>query len=566
MTTETIEPSPAQGRPGRGKPSVLQRAVATARNLWRSLTSMRTALVLLFLLALAAIPGALVPQRSLNAQKVDQYIADHTVIGPLFDKLQMYDVFGSSWFTAIYVLLFISLIGCITPRVVEHFQALRTPPVRAPRRLARLPHHAEAELAGTAEENAQKVRDALRGWKQTTREEPNGVITVSAERGYLREAGNLVFHIALVGVLLTVALGKIFGYEGNVIVIADGDNGICNTSPSGYDTFRAGLSEDGTGLHPFCVDVLDFSADYLPNGQAEMFRSNVRYQAAEDLDTDTWHEFQLKVNDPLRVDGARVYLQGHGFAPTFTVTFPDGTSRTKTQPFAPEEATTFLSSGAVLFDPPAEMGLSREDSRKSQIAIEGLFAPTAQLEGETGTLLTSSWPQMQDPMVAIDIYKGDSGIDSGIAHSVFRLNPRPIEQGRLVKQERVNLSAGESVTLEDGTIVRFDGSEEFVNLQVSYDPAQFWVLVSAVVMMAGMLVSLVIKRRRVWARITPVSASSEIGAGTDGRERRTVVELGGLARTDHAGWGDEFVRLSKQLFAEEQREEQRPPRRDAGED
>ena len=535
-------------------PSPLRKVTSTARNLWRSLTSMRTALVLLFLLALAAIPGALVPQRSLNEQKVDQYIADHSVVGPLFDKLQLYNVFGSSWFTAIYVLLFISLVGCITPRVAEHYRALRTPPVRAPRRLARLPHHSVGTIPGSVEENADLVDGALRGWRKTTRTEPDGVVTISAERGYLREAGNLVFHIALVGVLATVALGKIFGYEGNVIVIADGDSGICNSSPSVYDTFRAGLSEDGTGLHPFCVDVLDFKADYLPNGQAEMFRSNIEYQTSEDLGTDSWRDYELRVNDPLRIDGARVYLQGHGFAPTFTVTFPDGTARTKTQPFAPEEAQTFLSSGAVLFDPPAEMGLSREESRASQIALEGLFAPTAALGGDTGKLLTSTWPKMDDPAVAIDIYKGDTGLDSGLAQSVFRLNPRPIEQGRLVKQERVNLSVGESVTLEDGSVVRFDGAQEFVNLQVSYDPAQVWVLVSAVTMMAGMLVSLVIKRRRIWARLTPaVMAAGPPGGADDGPagdERRTVVELGGLARTDHAGWGEEFNRLSKRLLAE----------------
>ena len=47
------------------------------RNAWRGLTSMRTALVLLFLLALAALPGALLPQRSLNQHLVDQYFTDY---------------------------------------------------------------------------------------------------------------------------------------------------------------------------------------------------------------------------------------------------------------------------------------------------------------------------------------------------------------------------------------------------------------------------------------------------------------------------------------------------------
>ncbi len=57
--------------------AILRLLARLARNTWRALTSMGTALVLLFLLALAAVPGALLPQRSLNEPKVDQYIADH---------------------------------------------------------------------------------------------------------------------------------------------------------------------------------------------------------------------------------------------------------------------------------------------------------------------------------------------------------------------------------------------------------------------------------------------------------------------------------------------------------
>ncbi len=116
--------------------------------MWRSLTSMGTALVLLFLLALAAIPGALLPQRGLNAAKVDDYLAAHPLIGPWLDELQAFDVFSSFWFTAIYVLLFVSLVGCLAPRTIEHARSLRATPVAAPRNLARLPKHAHARLAG----------------------------------------------------------------------------------------------------------------------------------------------------------------------------------------------------------------------------------------------------------------------------------------------------------------------------------------------------------------------------------------------------------------------------------
>lgn len=94
---------------------------------------------------------------------------------------------------------------------------------------------------------------------------------VSAEKGYLREFGNLVFHFALLGLLVAVAVGKLFGYEGNVIVIADGGPGFCSASPAAFDSFRAGNTVDGTSLHPICVRVNNFQAHYLPSGQATSF-------------------------------------------------------------------------------------------------------------------------------------------------------------------------------------------------------------------------------------------------------------------------------------------------------
>lgn len=359
------------------------------------------------------------------------------------------------------------------------------------------------------------------------------------EKGYLREAGNLVFHISLVALLATVALGKLFGYEGQRILVANGEE-FCTTSPAAFDSFIAGIELDGTGLRPICVRVHDFTADYLDNGQAEMFTSNIEYQYGDDVAANIWSDAQLKVNHPLRVGGDRVYLQGHGYAPTFTVTWPNGEARTETMQWAPEDATTFLSSGAMRFDPPGGMYPDADERRKNQIALEGLFAPTAAFHG---TLLSSAFPAMVDPAVAIDIYKGDSGLDTGSPQSLFSLNTELINQGRLVKQERVNLKPGESVTLADGTEVQFDGAVDFVNLQVSHDPFQSWVLVSAVAMMAGLLLSLLIKRRRVWVRVY------RAGTVSDG-ERRTVVELGGLARTDQAGWGDEFDRLVSRLLGE----------------
>ena len=527
--------------------SGLAGVVATARNTWRALTSMGTALVLLFLLALGAIPGALLPQRSLNAGKVDEYLATHRVIGPWLNRLQAFDVFSSFWFTAIYALLFVSLVGCLTPRMVEHARSLRATPVPAPRNLARLPKHAGARLeAGPEELNAlaNAITGRLRGWRTAIRHPDGadaGIVEVSAEKGYLREFGNIVFHFSLLGLLVAVAVGKLFGYEGNVIVIADGGPGFCSASPAAFDSFRAGNTVDGTSLHPICLRVNDFQAHYLPSGQATSYAADIDYQAGRDLSANNWRHYLLEVNHPLRVDGDRVYLQGHGYAPTFTVTFPDGQARTSTVQWRPDNPQTLLSSGVARIDPPAGSYPDPAERRKHEIAIQGLLAPTEQLDG---TLLSSRFPALNAPAVAIDIYRGDTGLDTGRPQSLFTLDPRLIEQGRLTKEKRVNLRAGQQVRLDKGpaagTVVRFDGAVPFVNLQVSHDPGQTWVLVFAVTMMAGLLVSLLVRRRRVWVRLTEASGEA---AGT------VNVELGGLARTDNSGWGDEFERLTDRLLA-----------------
>ncbi|MGB3522344.1 MAG: cytochrome c biogenesis protein ResB [Mycobacterium sp.] len=553
--------------------------LAWIRNTWRALTSMGTALVLLVLLALAAIPGALLPQRSLNAAKVDEYLALHPVLGPWLNRLEAFDVFSSFWFTAIYVLLCVSLIGCLTPRTLEHLRNLRATPVAAPRNLSRLPKHATTQLAGDADELGARMAAELRGWRRITRsadgrgdrergeagrsgsppEGTAGGIEISAEKGYLREFGNLIFHFALLGLLAAVALGRMFGYEGNVMVIADGGPGFCSASPAAFDSFRAGATVDGTKLHPLCVRVNDFTADYLVSGLATSFTAHIDYQAGEDLSADQWRPYQLEVNHPLRVGGVRAYLQGHGYAPTFTVTFPDGQTRTQTVQFRPDNPLTLLSSGAMRFDPPAGVYPDAAERRKHQIGIQGLFAPTEQLDDR---LLSSAFPAMNDPAVAIDVYRGDTGLDTGRPQSLFTLDSRLIDQGRLSKVARSNLKAGEQIRLDDGTKVRFDGAVPFVNIQVSHDPAELWVLVFAMTMMAGLVVSLVVRRRRIWIRITPTESmgpglSSRAGAPSSppteptGQAGTVNVELGGLARTDNSGWGDEFERLSTKLFGKE---------------
>jgi cytochrome c biogenesis protein len=515
--------------------------VAFARNSWRRLTSMRTALVLLFLLALASVPGSLLPQRPLNPTKVDQYIADHPGWSRILDTAGLFDVFAAPWFAAIYLLLFISLVGCVVPRLRQHAAAMLSAPPAVPRRLERLASADSFSADGVPADVAARAVRRLRGWKTVTRKEDGGVVTVAAEKGYLRETGNLVFHAALVVLLVGVAAGKLWGYQGTVL-LTETQPGICNAVPL-YDSFRPGKLVDGSGLAPFCIDSLDkFTATYDPSGTPSEFRADITYSVGVN---GAPQKDSLRVNHPLRVEGVRVYLVGHGFAPRFTVRTPDGkVVRDASAPFLPQVPSTLLSEGAVKL----------LDTVKPQLALFGTFAPFAALD--TDKKMTSISPQPGNPGVAIVVYQGFLGVDSGAPQSVYSIDQRQVANGQLKEVASAQLTQGTSVKLKDGTQITFDGYRQWATIQVNHDPGQTLVLWAAGAVVLGLLLSLAVRRRRVFLRITPSSSATAAtvenssavdGAARTGSDARSVVAVGGLARTDAGSFGTEFARVVERL-------------------
>jgi cytochrome c biogenesis protein len=154
-----------------------------ARWFWRQLTSMRTALILLLMLGLAAIPGSLFPQRTQDPLAVRAYLENRPTLGPILDRLSLFDVFGSPWFSAIYLLLFLSLIGCVLPRSIEHARALRAKPPRTPRNLSRLEEYRELSSDLVVPAVLEQAEKHLRATRFRV-ERYDG--SIAAEKGYLR--------------------------------------------------------------------------------------------------------------------------------------------------------------------------------------------------------------------------------------------------------------------------------------------------------------------------------------------------------------------------------------------
>jgi cytochrome c biogenesis protein len=497
--TVTAPPlSPEAPTPAR--PSFGRRVAGRLLQWWRRLTAMRTAIVLLFLLALAAVPGSLLPQRSLSQNKVDGYFTEHPTLAPVLDRLYLFDVFSSPWFAAVYLLLFISLIGCVLPRALEHVRAMRAAPPPAPRNLPRLPDSGELTTPLPGAQALDVVEEELRVRRfRVVRRDGE----LSAEKGYLKETGNLLFHLSLVALLLGLAGGKLWGYEGSILVTEG--QGFCNSFQQ-YDTWSSGPLIDNGDLSPLCVDLEDFRAEYEENLTAASFTAKIRYGApGQDGRAAT-----IGVNEPLRLQGDRLYVTGHGYSPTFTVTRPDGTSLDDVSvPFLPSDQSTMASQGALKVP---DLGTGSDD----QLALEGFFAPTGLVQG---AVLTSVDPRPLAPQVAIVAYQGYLGLDSGVPQSVYSLDATQIDRGRLAEVGAANLAVGESMTLPDGTTITFSGYREFASLQYSHDPGQLWVLVAAIALLGGLLGMLLLRRERVFAR-----------AAVDPRGGGTVLVLAALTR------------------------------------
>jgi cytochrome c biogenesis protein len=496
--------------------------VAWLRWGWRTLTSMKTALILLFLFAVASIPGSLIPQRGVEPEKVGQIYRNDPALAEWYERFQLFDVFSSFWFAAIYLLLFASLVGCIIPRLNAYAKELRRKPPAAPRRMSRLPHHAELPEGTTVEEAALRLR-RLRFRVQV------GDGWVAAEKGYLREAGNLLFHVSLLGILVAVGAGALFGYRGNVLVV-EGD-GFANTVAA-YDRYIPGSQVSAESLEPFSFTLEDFKATYQVGGDPTKLGQALDFSArlkVSDAPGAPERPYELKVNEPLEVNGTQTYLIGNGYAPVFKIT--DGKGQV-----AFEGAVPCL----IDFVPTrvSECVVKAPDAQPGQLGFLIRFLPT--VAPAQGGGWTSSFPADLMPRVQIfGAFTGDFGVRSGLPQSVYQLAPDEVMKKLkpLVMPSKTPepLAPGQSFELPEGLgTIEFVGSKEWMTLQIAYDPGRMAALVFSALATVAITFSLLIRRRRVFVRVSGDRA-----------------EVGGLTRTEGsaAGFAEEFAGLVKVLSA-----------------
>ncbi|KTR87467.1 cytochrome c biogenesis protein ResB [Leucobacter chromiiresistens] len=514
---------------------------------WRQLTSMRVALVLLLLLAVAAIPGSLVPQRSADPNGVVQYEADHPKLFPILDAfpIQAFDVYGSVWFSAIYLLLFISLIGCVIPRIAHHWKAWRGRPPKTPARLERMAGFSEVRLknpeasdedraafAERAVEEAARVLRKLRYRTEIQRVTRRGVetVSVSAERGYLRETGNLLFHISLLGVLISVGVGGVFTFNGQKVLV-EGETMVNQLID--YDTVNTGRAFDSSSLDPFGLKLDSLDVTYVtPDdgntaaiGQVRDYTANLELIDPENGEVS---DETIQVNHPLRVHGSPIYLIANGYAPRITVKNAEGTVvYSEAMPFIPQDNMTMTSLGVVK----VPYGITDGAGEQVQVGLRGFFYPT-KADLDTGAY-TSNYPDLENPVLTLDVFVGDLGIDDGVPRSVYSLDTSKMEQltGRAVDAESIELVPGETADLPNGMgTITLDDVPRYASFDVMRNPAQTFVLVFALLALGGLVWSLFVARRRMWVKAVPtddglVLQYAALARGDDPALERAVEEL-----------------------------------------
>ncbi len=497
----------------------------TARWVWRQLTSMRVALMLLMTLAVVSVPGSVFPQRPQDPASVARFLRNNPVGGRWLDRLGFFDVYGSVWFSAVYLLLFLSLVGCILPRLWLHVTAFRARPPRAPRRFERFEVHTEIVTDASPQEVLASATRALRGGAARLRgfrvdlgTEPDGARTLAAERGSLRESGNILFHLALLGLLVAIASGQLLHYRGQAIVVEG--RGFAN-SPSDYDTFETGTAFRQGSLVPFSLTLDRFDAEFDAASKPTTFQADVTLREA---DGSTRTDYIL-VNRPLDAGGAKVYLQGNGYAPQVTVRDAAGNvAFAGAVPFLPKDA-SYRSEGVIKV-PDVTSG--------DQIGLVGSLLPTAVAEGGG---FFSAYPQPGNPLLVLQVWRGDLGLDTGIPQNVYQLDSAAMTQVKGADAAPVTLLVEEGATVElpDGLgTVSFDALPRFAAFDLRYDPSLPWAASFAGCALLGLALSLFTPRRRLWLRVR---------AGEGEHAGRTVVAGAALARTDDAGLAAELDRV-----------------------
>ncbi|MEA2556543.1 MAG: cytochrome c biosis protein [Actinomycetota bacterium] len=499
----------------------LRRSAAFA---WRSLRSMRTALILLLMLALASVVGSLVPQEMNSPERVAHFMVDHPLLGLFYRKAGFFEVFGSWWFTLITTLLFVSLFACLIPRTRAAIRSARQRPVQA-REIDAFPLFREVRVdAAPATVLAASRRVLSRRLFRTAA----GETQVAAEKGTAREIGSLLFHWAFVLILLGVLVGKGTGYTGHAVII-EGQTFV-DARANYFGQVRTGRFFTGN-FSGIGIRLNSFRDTYRDTGIPMDFVSKVQLLDPSGAVTAT---ADIRVNQPAHYEGMDIFQYGFGWAPVVEI----------------RQGGRLLASGPVAMGqdtPPKDVpalalpwyGTEKLTTLAPNVGVSMEFWPDS---GAFIGVKTTGQPipmtTLNAPIIRFSTYEGRIFDTSRTLHLDTSLL-RKVESSIVGEGQTIDLRTGDELTPDPKTgkidygnrlTISMPSVRKFTVLQVSRDRGVPIVLLAAILILVGLLPALYTARRKVWVRVQPAGTGS-------------VVQIGGFALQRKTQFEEEFARL-----------------------
>ena len=308
------------------------------------LSSMRFAISLLTLIAIASVIGTVLKQNEPMPNYVNQF-------GPfwfeVFGKLSLYAVYSAWWFLLIMGFLVVSTSLCIVrnaPKMLSDMRSWREN-VRE-QSLRNFHHHSEWSSAGTPQAQVQTLADRVtRAGYKVKVVEKEGAVLLTAKQGAGNKWGYIFAHSAIViiclgGLLdsdLPIRFQQWFNgktpFNGNGIIAdipARHRLGVNNLTFRGNTLIPEGASsntaiipqQDGVMVQelPFTIQLKKFVIEHYSTGMPKLFASEV---VVRDNETGKFFSATIKVNEPLIYKGIAIYQSS----------FEDGGSKLKVAGF-----------------------------------------------------------------------------------------------------------------------------------------------------------------------------------------------------------------------------------------
>lgn len=323
-------------------------------------SSMRFAISLLSIIAIASIIGTVVTQNDPMANYVNQF-------GPfwfeIFARISIYSVYSAWWFLLIMAFLVASTSLCIarnSPKMIKDMKSWREN-VRE-QSLRNFHHKAEWTVAGSTESlAAEATRRVTDDGYRVRLVQKDGAILLTAKQGAANKLGYIFAHSAIVIICIGGLLDSnlpiraqqwLFNIEpfmGNGIIAeipAKHRLGLNNPTFRGNTLIPEGSSSNtaivpaGEGVLiqdlPFTIQLKKFIVDFYTTGMPKLFASDV---TVTDHETGKSFDATIKVNQPLIYKGLAVYQSS----------FEDGGSHLKLNGYAMKGAsnTSFKLEGEV---------------------------------------------------------------------------------------------------------------------------------------------------------------------------------------------------------------------------